>query len=259
MASIFVPRVAVVTGAAQGIGRVVALRLAADGLDIALNDMQAKTAELDEVVGEIQALGRRAIAIPANVSIDEEVQRIVEKTVAELGGIDVFIANAGVSNRSAVVDIPVETWDRVISINLRGTMLCYKYAAQQMIKQRRGGRIIGASSGHGKRGSKFLSAYSATKFAIRGLTQSTSQELAEHNITVNSYAPGIILTPLTKSDADKQFGGHHGDALAALLELPNCPRAGPDVVASIVSYLVKPEAYFISGQSISLNGGILFD
>jgi len=170
-----------------------------------------------------------------------------------------MIANAGIAFNGLMVDMTVENWDRMMAVNLRGVMLCYKYAARQMIKQGRGGRIIGASSLFGKQGPRLFSAYAASKFAVRGLTQSSAQELAEHSITVNAYVPGIILTPMTAVGTDENFNGQHGDTIANVLGNLNSPRAGPDVVASLVSYLVKPEAHFITGQSISVSGGIHMD
>jgi len=259
MATEFVPRVALITGAGQGIGREIALRLADDGLDVGLNDIPSNVAKVHELISEIQAKGHRAISLIGDVSIEQDVVRMVETTVAELGSLDVMIANAGIASTTLLVNVSVEQWDRVMATNVRGVMLCYKYAAKQMIKQGRGGRIIGASSICGKKGPKSLSAYAASKFAVRGLTQSAALELAEHNITVNAYAPGIILTQMAVSDTDKHFGGRPGDALAHILGNKDAPRAGPEVVASVVSYLVKPEAHFITGQSISVSGGLVMD
>ncbi|KAL6303212.1 NAD-binding protein [Sparassis latifolia] len=243
MSAEFNPRVAIVTGAGQGIGRAIALRLADDGLDIAVNDIASNSVKLDEVVGEIQAKGRRAIPLIADVSVEAEVKTMVEKAVEELGGFDVMIANAGVGGGAKpLTEMSTETWDMVMSVNLRGTMLCYKFAAQHMIKQGRGGRIIGASSVLGKKGVAKTSAYSTTKFAIRGLTQCLAQELQPYNITVNAYAPGLILTQLSTFAFSR-----------------NGPEATPEVVASVVSYLIKPEAHFITGQSLSVNGGIYME
>jgi len=254
----YTPRVALVTGAGQGIGRAIALRLASDGLDVAVNDITSNAGALNELVKELRELGRRAIPLLADVSVEEEVKTMVEKTVEELGSLDVMIANAGIAHVSTVVETSVEAWERVFAVNVRGTMLCYKYAAAQMIKQGRGGRIIGASSVMGKKGCPMVSAYCSSKFAVRGLTQSLACELAQHKITVNAYAPGLILTAMTNNPRDLENGeGKHGDSTKALLGLPpSAPDAEPDVIASIVSYLVKPEAYFITGQALSVDGGI---
>ncbi|OSX59479.1 hypothetical protein POSPLADRAFT_1150222 [Postia placenta MAD-698-R-SB12] len=165
-----------------------------------------------------------------------------------------MVANAGVGPTCPLVEMDVETWDRTIAVNLTGVMLCYKYAALQMIKQKRGGRILGALR---------CSAYCATKFGVRGITQSlslekycTALELAELNITVNAYCPGVIVSPMTTLEMDMRYGGRPGATIKALLGIPlDSPEVGPDVIASVVSYLVKPEAYFITGQSIDVNGG----
>ncbi|KAI0790509.1 hypothetical protein C8Q75DRAFT_120367 [Abortiporus biennis] len=158
-----------------------------------------------------------------------------------------MVANAGVARLASLMDMTNEEWRVTQSVNLDGTMYCYKNAAIQMIKQGHGGRIIGASSAVGKRGFTNASAYSATKFAIRGLTQSAALDLQRHNITVNAYAPGLIETPLVSGGQVPEILGH------PMLS------AKPDVVAALVAYLVKPEAYFITGQSISINGGLYFD
>ncbi|EPS95067.1 NAD-binding protein [Fomitopsis schrenkii] len=139
-------------------------------------------------------------------------------------------------------------------------MLCYKYAARQMIKQGGGGRILGAASILGKHGGPVAASYVASKFAVRGLTQCLALELAPHHITVNTYAPGVILTPMTDMGAlDESKGGGHGTATKWVCGMPpDGPDAGPEVVSSLVSYLVKPEAYFITGQSITMDGGVVF-
>ncbi|EMD34709.1 hypothetical protein CERSUDRAFT_116897 [Gelatoporia subvermispora B] len=254
----YVPRVALVTGAAQGIGRAIALRLAADGLDVAVNDIPSNVGELHKLVEELREYGRLAVAIVADVAKEEEVKAMVKRAVDELGELNVMVANAGIAAVTNVVDMDVDVWDRILSVNLRGVMLCYKYAAAQMIEQNRGGRIIGASSILGKKGAPGVSAYCASKFAVRGLTQSLACELASHKITVNAYAPGVILTEMTRSKLDAKFGqGRHGDATKALVGLDsNGPDAGPEVIASIVSYIVKPETYFITGQAINVDGGV---
>lgn len=249
-------RVAIVTGAAQGIGRAIALRLADDGIDVALNDIPGNVDNVARVAEEIRAKGRRALTIPGDVSVEEDVKALIDRTTTALGGVDIMVANAGVAPTSSLVEMNVETWDHTIAVNLRGTMLCYKYAALQMIKQKRGGRILGASSLCGKRGAQQLSAYCATKFGIRGITQSLALELAEHNITVNAYCPGVITSAMTTLETDTSYGGRPGATVKAILGIPlDSPEVGPDVIASVVSYLVKPEAHFITGQSIDVNGG----
>jgi len=245
-------RIAIVTGAARGIGRSIALKLADDGLDVAVNDIAQQKEHLDEVVKEIEAKGRKAVAVIADVSKEEEVKAMIEKTVEVLGGVDCMIANAGIVRAVRLLDSDTESFDRTIAINLRGPMLCFKYAAQQMVKQGRGGRLIGASSAAGREGLPMLSAYSASKFGIRGLMQSAAKELAEHKITVNCYAPGVITTGIEIS------GSGADDFKAQGIPLPqhaSGSSAPADVIASIVSYLCKPESYFITAQTISVDAG----
>ncbi|KAI0719006.1 NAD-binding protein [Fomitopsis betulina] len=246
------PHVAIVTGAAQGIGRSVALRLVQDGLSVAINDIPAKRAQIDGVVAEIRATGAIAVAAPADVTDEEAVQEMIASVVEKLGGLDVMVANAGVMTYGPLLTVPTQEWDRVMNINLRGVMLCYKYAAKQMVEQGRGGRIIGASSLAGRHGMPNTSAYAASKFAIRGLTQSLAAELTKHNITVNVYAPGGIRTNIVDVETAKASGIVDSDMM-------KFPVAEPEVIASLVSYIAKPEAYFITGQTISANGGAHFD
>ena len=198
--------VALVTGAAQGIGRAIALRLAADGFNVAINDVASKRSDLDRIAHEIADKGRLTKIVIADVSAHNQVQSMVEDVVTELGGLDVvsgpsitFVQHLNYSIRwlpmlvyasgtplltvSALEltvgcsDLPnfmiatVEDWDRIFAVNARGVFLCYKYAAKQMIAQGRGGRIIGACSVAGKKGEPMIGPYSSTKFAVRGLTQ----------------------------------------------------------------------------------------
>ncbi|EPS97429.1 NAD-binding protein [Fomitopsis schrenkii] len=255
-------RVALVTGAAQGIGRCIAIRLAEDGLDVALNDLPSKLADLEALAVEIKtSTGNQAFAVVGDVSREEDVKTMVASTVERLGGLDVMVANAGITEFCSLVDLSVEVWDKNMAINARGVMLCYKHAAKQMIEQGRGGRLIGACSQAGKQGIPSLSAYAASKFAVRGLTQCAAQELAPHKITANAYAPGAILsTNIVHNEddfrEDERLGLKPGTTIMKRLNMPmNIPMAQPDVVASLVSYIAKPESYFITGQTISANGG----
>ncbi|KAK7034629.1 hypothetical protein VNI00_012271 [Paramarasmius palmivorus] len=228
-------RVALITGAAQGIGKAIALRLAKEGFDIAINDIRAKSGQLGSVAETIMGLGRRVDVVPADVSVEKDVQGMIGETVEKLGSLDVFHLTASVHD-----------WDKTFEINVRGVFLCYKYAAKQMIEQGRGGRIIGASSAGGKQGFPGVAAYSASKFAVRGLTQSAALELGKYNITVNTYAPGAINTDMFLSscpDID--------------VELATQRIGQPADIASVVAYLASDEAHFITGQSVSVDGGLV--
>ncbi|KAJ7133573.1 NAD-binding protein [Mycena epipterygia] len=249
--------VALVTGAAQGIGRSVALRLAADGFDVAVNDIAVHSDKLDALVSEIQEKGRASSKHIADVSREDQVKEMVELVVQKHGGLDVMVANAGVSGRGALfTEMALEEWDRVMNINAKGTFLSYKHAGIQMVKQGRGGRIIGASSFTGKQGIATQGPYSASKFAVRGLTQAAALEFGAHGITVNAYAPGAIDTPMLA--ATKAETGV--DLLAHFKEMSPLKKFGvPEDIAGLVSFLASSESHFITGQTISINGGIFFD
>ncbi|KAJ7054177.1 hypothetical protein C8F01DRAFT_1164221 [Mycena amicta] len=257
--------IAIVTGAAQGIGRAIALRLAADGFIVAVNDIAVNATKIGQLVQDIQALGSRSLASIADVSIEEDVRKMIADTVAHFPGeqLTVMVANAGIARYNTIVDMSVVDFDAVMAVNARGTFLSYKYAALQMVSQGAGGRIIGASSAAGKKGYPSLSAYSASKFAIRGLTQAAAQELGKHGITVNAYAPGGIETPMLDQLAHwtaTASGGvpkNYFDMLKARTPLGIVGE--PADIANIVSFLASEESAFITGQSISVNGGTYFD
>ncbi|KAJ7097552.1 NAD(P)-binding protein [Mycena epipterygia] len=251
--------IALVTGAAQGIGRSVALRLAEDGFDVAVNDVSKNSEKLKSLVDEIQAKGRASSMHIADVSQEGQVKAMVEHAVQVHGGLDVMIANAGVTGRPGVAftEIPAEEWDRVMENNARGTFLCYKYAGIQMINQGRGGRIVGASSIAGKKGMLMQGPYCASKFAVRGLTQAAALEFGAHGITVNAYAPGAIDTAMLSAAS---VTGDPADIIKQNKEMSPLKRIGfPEDIASLVSFLASKESAFITGQSISVNGGIWFD
>ncbi|KAF7373253.1 hypothetical protein MSAN_00534200 [Mycena sanguinolenta] len=253
--------VALVTGAARGIGRSIALRLADDGFDIAVNDISANSSTLETLVEEIRVKGCASSYHVVDVSQEEEVKAMFEQVVAQHAELDVVVANAGVigipgmsfteggvfvlhrHGCSYAALVPLEEWERVMNINARGTFLCYKYAGIQMIKQGRGGRIIGP--------------YSASKFAIRGLTQAAALEFGAHGITVNAYAPGCIDTPLLSLAS---VGGDTSEMIKRNIAASPLKRIGvPEDVSNLVSFLVSKESQFITGQTVSINGGTWFD
>ncbi|KAI0653736.1 NAD-P-binding protein [Cubamyces menziesii] len=255
-------RVALVTGAAQGIGEAIAMRLADDGLDIALNDLPQKLEQVQAVAEAIRAKGRRALAVCGDASNEGEVvdMPVVKVTVGELGGLDVMVANAGIATfATTIIDTPVDLWEKIMSVNARSVMLAIKHAARQMIAQGRGGRIIAASSAAGKQGLPQAGAYCASKFAVRGLAQTAAVELRTHDITVNCYCPGIILTAMCLHDDDDTNGGP-GSTVAQLTGMPpGIKPATPEVIASYVSYIARPESYYITGQSVNVSGGWFMD
>ncbi|KAJ8514991.1 hypothetical protein ONZ45_g7520 [Pleurotus djamor] len=256
-------KTAIVTGSAQGIGQAIAARLTVDGLDIVVSDMNIPgKQELEDVRRDIQNANPniKVLAIAADVSIEKDIQDLVAKTVSELGGLDVMVANAGVCWIKPILESSVEEVDRMFSINYRGTYLCYKEAAKVMIAQKRGGRIIGASSNAGKKGYPMMSIYSGSKAAIRFLTQSAAAEFGSHGITVNAYAPGAVITPLImdlKAQTDKYAESPSEESIVAASAVK---RVGQPVdVASLVSFLASQESSYISGQTVTIDGGVWFD
>ncbi|KAH7908719.1 hypothetical protein BJ138DRAFT_1115591 [Hygrophoropsis aurantiaca] len=247
--------VALVTGAAQGIGRAIALKLGDDGFDIALVDIPAKKVQLEEVARMLKLAGRRTVTTYADVKVEKQVKDMIAEVVTNLGGLDVMVANAGISHPDgSVLSTSVEQWDATFAVNGRGVFLCYKYAALQMVAQGRGGRIIGASSTWGKRAAAHAADYCASKFAVRGLTQSAALELGPHKITVNSYAPGPTDTPMLRAQQSPDI-----KETEYAKEVVNATAlkylAQPENVAAVVSFLASKESHFVTGQCIAVDGG----
>jgi meso-butanediol dehydrogenase/(S,S)-butanediol dehydrogenase/diacetyl reductase len=251
-------KIAVVTGAGRGIGRGIALRLAQDGADVVVNDKNADNVR--KVADEIRALGRRTMAIVADVSIEKDVNDMIGKVVAEFGRLDILVANAGIANIKLSIEMTQEEWDRVFAVNARGVFLCDVAAAKQMIKQK-SGKIINCASIAAHSGFSMLAAYSASKFAVRGFTQALAKELGPYNIQVNAYCPGIVGTDMWDL-IDEKMGPYLGMAKGEVLkEYTKLITAGrvetPDDVACFVSYLASSDSDYMTGQSIMIDGGIV--
>jgi meso-butanediol dehydrogenase/(S,S)-butanediol dehydrogenase/diacetyl reductase len=244
-----------ITGAARGIGRAIATRLAADGLAISVADLSGP--ELEQTAIELEAL-----AVPLDVTDAAAVDAAVLLHVRGFGGLDVMVANAGIAITAPLVETTAADLRRTFDVNVLGVFHCYRAAARQMIAQGRGGRLIGAASVAAHRGGKWQSAYSASKFAVRGMSQSAAQELAEHGITVNVYSPGVVHTPMWES-IDEAMTNRRGTPLGSELAgmvaaIPLGRLETPNDVAGVVSFLASPDAGYVTGQSIVVDGGMWF-
>jgi 3-oxoacyl-[acyl-carrier protein] reductase len=244
-------KVALVTGAQQGIGRAIALALAADGADVAVNYLDDRAAA-DAVAGAVRALGRRAVAVPGDVSRAEEARRMVETAVAGLGPLDVLVNNAGIFPRSPFLDLREDEWTRVLDVNLKGGFLCAQAAARVMVGASRPGAIVNLSSVAAS-GTPLGVHYAASKAGVVGLTRAMALALAPHRIRVNAIAPGLTDT------AQPRYGNTEAELQARAREIPLEGRmARPEEIASVAVFLASEEARWITGQVIHVNGGVFF-
>lgn len=253
-------KLAIVTGAGQGIGEAIAYRLAKDGYAVAVADINQETA--DKVTATINKTGGQAKAYYLDVARRNEVFDLVAKATADLGKLAVFVNNAGVAFIETFVDSDPQKVERLLDVNLKGTYWGIQAAAKRFIKQGKGGRIVNAASLAGVEASALQSAYSASKFGIRGLTQSAAKELAQYKITVNAYNPGVVRTPLRDSidETTSKIKGLTVPQQQAnvLTEIALGREAQADDVAKLVSWLASSEAEYITGQSIMVDGGMRY-
>lgn len=244
------PKVALVTGSSRGIGLACARKLAANGFAVALNCSSEKSLEATrgEAAAIAQTYGVATCAIAANVAIPEEAQMLVETAVAELGSLDVLVNNAGITRDGLIARMKESDFDDVIAINLKGTFNCCKAASRIMMKQRRG-TIINMSSIVGLHGNAGQVNYAASKAGVIGITKSLAKELASRHITVNAIGPGFIATDMTDALSEEQRA-----AMASQIALGRLGEA--DDIAAVVAFLASPEACYITGQVITVDGGL---
>ena len=239
-------RVAFVTGAAQGIGRAIALTLAEDGADLALGDLNLE--KLEATAREVEGLGRKALALHLDVSSSDSVQAAVAKTLETWGKIDILVNNAGITKDNLVLRMKPQDWDAVLGVNLNGAFHCIRTVLPGMVKQRYG-RIVNIASVVAQSGNPGQANYIASKAGVIGLTKAVASEVGSRNITVNAVAPGFIATAMTEKLPEA--------VRKRMLTLIPVGRMGTDRdVAGGVRFLVSEEAGYITGHVLNINGGM---
>jgi NAD(P)-dependent dehydrogenase (short-subunit alcohol dehydrogenase family) len=276
-------KVALITGAGgmRGVGRATALKLAQLGVDLALTDVMRTPEDLppaevrvgwrgiESVAEEVQALGRRCLTIPCDLGDRTQIQDLVKQVHGQFGGIDILVNNARAiigKDKVPVTELPDEVWHHFLAINTTAVFLLTKLVGQEMVRQGRGGRIINIASNAAKQASAMGAAYSASKFAVLGLTQASALDLAPYAITVNAVCPGPINTDRMnyweRAKAEEQ-GITLEEFRAGIVQAtgratPLGRIAEPEDVAHMVAFLASDEASFITGQAYNVNGGLLF-
>ncbi|WP_455924204.1 SDR family NAD(P)-dependent oxidoreductase [Pseudomonas putida] len=248
----FANQVALVTGAASGIGLATAKAFAEAGAAVALADVNREA--VHAVAEELNAAGHKVIAIGCDVSDITQVQAMIQQTVAELGCLDAAFNNAGIQNLLAeTADATVEDYDRVMSVNLRGVWACMKFQLQHM-REQGSGSIVNCSSLGGLVGGAERANYHAAKHGVIGLTKSAALEYAARNIRVNAVCPGLIWTPM----AEQMVAAGQGEALEGMVKsIPMARHGRPEEIADAVLWLSSRHASYVTGQSISVDGGFI--
>ena len=241
-------RVAVITGAARGLGQGMALGLAEAGADIVLVDLL----DLSESRSRVEALGRRCSAVQTDLSQQDSVAQIIAAALSDLGALDILVNNAGIIRRQPLLEFSEKNWDDVIQINLRTLFFLSQAAAQVMVKQGRGGRIINVASMLSFQGGILVPSYTAAKSAVMGLTRALANELAPHNITANAIAPGYMATDNTAAlQADPVR------SKAILERIPAGRWGNPEDLQGVVVFLASEAAAYVTGYTIAVDGGWL--
>jgi len=242
-------KAALVTGGRRGIGRGVCLALAAEGADVAVNDVEGAE-QAEAAAREVRELGRRAVVVMADVAQPDQVHAMVDGVVEQLGGLDILVNNAGVESIVPFLEITPEEWDRVTNINLRGELRCAQSAVRHMISSGKGGAIGNIGSVQAGMVLPGRAHYAPSKRGVEALTANLAVELAEHNIRVNCINPGLIDTDMTS------WVMKDPEILPIVLEKIALKRAGePDEIGQVAAFLASDKASYVTGQSLYVDGG----
>ncbi len=252
-------KIALVTGAGQGIGKACALTIATQGADVAVVDINGQTAE--HTASEVIALGRKGLALQADVGEVSAIDRMVRQTIETFGRIDMLVNNAGVTRRAYIMDLTEEDWDRIHRVNAKGVFFCLQRVAREMIPRREGVIVnIASIAGKGYEGTSNV-AYAASKGAVISLTKTAAQQLGQHNINVNAVCPGVTNTALSRANLEiraAQAGVTVEELQQRRVEAIPIRRANePEDIAAMVAFLGSSGARNITGQSFNVDGGII--
>lgn len=244
-------KVAIVTGAATGIGQGIALAFAREGAKVVV-DYFGKPSVSDDTIKKIQDIGGEALGVDADVSSQGDVNSLIQQTIAKFGKLDIFVNNAGLEKKIAFVDFPLEEWNKIMAVNLTGMFLCSQAAAKQMIAQGNGGRIINISSIHEDLPMPTNAPYCASKGGMRMLMRTIAVELAPHKITLNNIGPGAVYTPI---DIDVEMDKKLNDEILA--EIPLGRWGTPEDIGYMAVFLASDDASYVTGSTHFVDGGML--
>ena len=244
-------KVAIITGAASGIGQAIAITMAREGASVVV-DYVGKPGTADDTVSQIQSAGGKALAVEADVSQPDQVANLVGQAVSTFGKLDIFVNNAGIEYKHRITEFPLDQWNKIIAVNLTGPFLCMQAAAKQMMTQGGPGRIINISSVHQDLPMPTNAPYCASKGGLRMLMRTVAVELGPHGITVNNIGPGAVYTPI---DADIQANPEMERALMA--EIPVGRWGKPVEIANLAVFLASDDAAYITGSTYYIDGGML--